>query len=310
MKSPILFVIFALLSFFSLSAQNKPITVATDGSGDFRSIQEAIFSVRDYRPEGRTVIFIKKGVYREKIVCPSWKTNISLIGEDRDSTLITYNDHAKINNMGTFRSYTLKAEGVGFEMENLTVINDAPQVAQAVALHVEADRSVFRNCRFLGFQDTVFNGNENSRQYFEACYIEGTVDFIFGPATVWLEGCEIRAKRNSYITAASTPAHKPYGYVFNHCRLTADPGVDAVYLGRPWRAYSAVIFMNCELGAHIRPAGWDNWRNPDNEKSVRYYEYNNTGAGSERSGRVDWCRTLTKREAKKIKQEIVLGYTL
>lgn len=292
-----------LLLFSSLYASAAPqydITVATDGTGDFKSIQDAIMSVRDYRPEGRTVIFIKNGIYHEKVVCPSWKTNITLRGENRDSTIITHDDHAKINNMGTFRTYTLKAEGIGFEMENLTVINDAPQIGQAVALHVESDRARFRNCRFLGFQDTVFNGNEKSEQYFENCYIEGTTDFLFGPATVWLENCEIRSKRNSYITAASTPADKPYGYVFNNCRLTADSGVDKVYLGRPWRAYSAVIFMNCEMGNHIAPAGWDNWRNAANESTARYYEYNNSGAGSDRSRRVSWSRTLTKKEAKEI----------
>ncbi|MEG1585688.1 MAG: pectinesterase family protein [Bacteroidales bacterium] len=299
--------ILTLIFRFTLSAQQGDIIVAPDGSGDFTSIQEAIFSVRDYRPEGRTVIFIKKGVYHEKIVCPEWKTNITLRGEERDATIITHNDHANLNKMGTFRTYTLKAEGIGFEMENLTVVNDAPQIGQAVALHVESDRAAFRNCRFLGFQDTVFNGNEMSRQYFEHCYIEGTTDFIFGPATVWFEKCEIHSKRNSYITAASTPAYKPYGYIFNNCRLTADQGIDQVYLGRPWRAHSAVIFMNCEMGSHIRPLGWHNWGKSENEKSARYYEYNNSGPGSDRSKRVSWSRELSKKEAKKIRKELVLG---
>ena len=193
------------------SAQAQDIIVARDGSGDFTTIQEAIMSVRDYRPEGRTVIYIKNGVYPEKVVCPTWKTNITLLGQNRDSVVITNADHANINKMGTFRTYTLKAEGIGFEMENVTVVNDASQLGQAVALHVEADRARFRNCRFLGNQDTVFNGNERSTQYFEDCYIEGTVDFIFGPATVWMERCQIHSKRNSYVTAASTPPDRPYG---------------------------------------------------------------------------------------------------
>jgi pectin methylesterase-like acyl-CoA thioesterase len=278
----------------------QDIIVAQDGSGDFSSIQEAILSVRDYRPEGRTVILIKNGVYREKVLCPSWKTNITLRGESRDSTVITHADHAKIDNMGTFRTYTLKAEGIGFELENLTVVNDAPQLGQAVALHVEADRSKFRNCKFIGNQDTVFNGNERSTQYFEDCYIEGTVDFVFGPATVWMERCELHSKRDSYVTAASTPPDRPYGYVFNRCRLTADEGVHRVFLGRPWRAHAAVAFIDCELGPHIAPEGWDNWRNPANEQTARYFEYGCTGPGADRSARVGWSHEMSKKEYKKI----------
>jgi pectin methylesterase-like acyl-CoA thioesterase len=162
---------------------------------------------------------------------------------------------------------------------------------------VEADRVVFRNCRLLGNQDTLFTGMDGSRQYYDRCYIEGTTDFIFGPATAWFERCTIHSKKNSYVTAASTGAARPFGYVFNRCTLTAANGIDSVFLGRPWRPYAATVFMHCTLGAHIVPAGWDNWRNPDNEKTARYAEYKNTGPGVPVAGRVAWSRQLTDAEA-------------
>ena len=265
--------------------------VALDGSGDFTSINEAILSVRDYNPEGRSYILLKKGEYREKVLCPANKTNITLIGEDMAETIIVWGDYASLDNMGTFRTWTLKVEGNGFEAENLTISNDAGQVGQAVALHVEGDYAIFRNCRILGNQDTIFTGNDNSRQYYENCYIDGTTDFIFGPATAWFEHCTIHCKRNSYITAASTPQNR-FGYVFNNCTITADPEVDKVYLGRPWRAHAQVIFMNCTMGSFIRKEGWNNWRKVENEKTARYYEYNNKGDGACMEGRVNWCRVL------------------
>lgn len=301
MKRTLLFLTYLLVG-VSLYAttQHFDLVVSLDGTGNYTSVQEAINAVRDYRPEGRTRILIKNGIYKEKVVVPSTKTNISLIGENCDSTIISWNDHAQINNLGTFKSYTLKAEGLGFEAENLTIENCAEPVAQAVALHIESDKAAFRNCRFLGNQDTVFNGNEQARQYFESCYIEGTTDFIFGPAAAWFENCTIHSKRNSYITAASTPAWRAYGYIFNNCRLTADKGVNKVYLGRPWRAHAATLFMNCHMGEHIIPEGWHNWRDPEREKTARYLEYNNDGPGADRSKRVAWSRELTKKEYKAI----------
>lgn len=288
-------IIAALL--LSLPAWAYDIVVAKDGSGDFKTVQEAIMSVRDYTPVPKT-IFIKKGVYIEKVVIPANKCDITLIGESKDSTIITHDDHANINKMGTFRTYTLKVEGNNIAIENLTVENNAPQLGQAVALHVEGNKFVMRNCSLLGNQDTLFTGNDFSMQLYEHCYIEGTTDFIFGPATVWFEQCVIHSKRDSYITAASTPAAKKFGYVFNRCRLTANDDVTKVYLGRPWRAYAATVFMQCELGAHILPEGWENWRNPENEKTARYAEYRNSGPGADRSKRVAWCRELTRKEAK------------
>ncbi|MDR1225699.1 MAG: pectin esterase [Prevotellaceae bacterium] len=280
-----------------LLAQAYDIVVAQDGSGSFTTIQEAISSVRDYRPEGEVRIFIKKGVYREKVVVASQKTHITLIGEDVDSTILTHNDHAKVNNMGTFKTYTLLVQASDFRAENLTVENNAEQLGQAVAVHVEGDRAVFVNCKFLGSQDTLFTGNSDSRQLYKSCYIEGTTDFIFGPATAWFESCTLHSKKNSYITAASTPEQHKFGYVFHRCTLTAAAGVDNVYLGRPWRAFAAVAFISCRLGAHIRPGGWDNWRSAENEKTARYFEYKNTGAGAAAAQRVPWSHQLTDQQA-------------
>lgn len=158
---------------------------------------------------------------------------------------------------------------------------------------------MFVNCRFLGNQDTIYTGTEGARLLFTNCYIEGTTDFIFGPSTALFEYCELHSKRDSYITAASTPQSEEFGYVFKNCKLTAAPGVKKVYLGRPWRPYAATVFINCEFGNHIRPEGWHNWRNPENEKTARYAEFGNTGAGADTSGRVAWAKQLTNKEAMK-----------
>ena len=325
--SLVLSAIFPMLA----SAQLYDLIVAQDGTGDFTTIQDAVYAIRDYKPEGRQRILVRKGVYEEKLVIPSYKTNITLVGEDRDSTVLVWHDHAGMRDaegrkIGTFKSYTLLVNGPGFECEDMTIVNDAmthwnPQwgrnwrgeepagggdrkntagVGQAVAVHVEADRTVFRNCRLLGFQDTVFNGNADSRQLFWHCYVEGTVDFLFGPATCWFEECHLHAVSRGYLTAASTPAEHPYGYVFNRCRVTCDPSVERELLGRPWRAAAAVIWKECDLPASIAPVGWDNWRNPENEKTARYYEYKCTGAGASREGRAPWTRELTDTEAARV----------
>ena len=157
-------------------------------------------------------------------------------------------------------------EGNSITFRNLTIENNAARLGQAVALHTEGDKLVFINCRILGNQDTIYTGAAGTRLYFADCYIDGTTDFIFGPSTAFFENCEIRSKTNSYVTAASTPKDIAVGYVFKNCRLTADPGVDKVYLGRPWRPYAATVFINCEMGKHIRPEGWHNWGETIDEK--------------------------------------------
>jgi pectinesterase len=209
--------------------------------------------------------------------------------------------------MGTFRTYTLKIEGNGITLKNLTVENNAPRLGQAVALHTEGDRLVFINCRFLGHQDTVYTGMPHTRMLFLNCYICGTTDFIFGPSTAWFEGCIIHSLSNSYITAASTPADQAYGYVFNNCTLTADDGVSKVYLGRPWRDYGHTLFINCHLGNHIRPEGWHHWKE-HRQQTARYMEFGNEGEGADITRRVGWSRQLTKKEARMITRQTVLGF--
>ena len=290
------------------------LVVSRDGTGEFRTIDEAIEVCRAFMDYTK-VIYVKKGVYKEKLIIPSWLTNITICGEDRDNTIITWDDHANIKMpvggldseaavkgkpMGTFRTYTLKVQGSYITLKNITIENNAAKLGQAVALHTEGDHILVQNCRLLGNQDTVYTGVGGTRVAFYDCYIEGTTDFIFGPSIAWFQNCEIHSKANSYITAASTPAGQKYGYVFYKCRLTADKDVDKVYLGRPWRPFAATIFMDCELGKHIRPEGWHNWNNTKNEETARYAEYGNKGEGASTKNRVKWSKQLSKKEAAKV----------
>jgi pectinesterase len=307
--------VFAVLLFtFTACAQNtsttKPaaavapaapktnILVAKDGSGDYKYIQDAIDAVRAFTPK-RITIYIRNGIYKEKVHIPAWVTDINLVGESTENTIITYDDHAGRGKLGTFETYTFRIEGNNINVENLTIRNTAGPVGQAVALHVEGERLVFRNCRFLGDQDTIFASGEGSQQYYVDCYIEGTTDFIFGPATALFENCQIHSKKNSYITAASTPEWVIWGYVFKSCTFTAAADVKEVYLGRPWRDYAKTVFINCILGPHIRPEGWHNWSRPEAEQTVFYAEYNNTGPGAGTDKRVPWSHQLTEQQAAK-----------
>ena len=309
--------LFALLCTIHVGAVNRydnpdTIVVARDGTGEFRTVGEAVEVCRAFM-DYHKVIFVKKGTYKEKLIIPSWLDNIEILGEDVEETIITYDDHANIRMagteqaMGTFRTYTIKIEGNNITLKNITIENNSARLGQAVALHTEGDRLRFIGCRFLGHQDTVYTGKAGTRLYFENCYIEGTTDFIFGPSTAWFEGCLIKSKANSYVTAASTPQDIPFGYIFNHCRLIADEQVNKVYLGRPWRPYAYTLFMNCELGSHICPEGWHNWGNAANEQTARYLEYNNSGPGADNSRRTSWSRQLTKKEAAAITPDRVFA---
>ena len=288
------------------------IVVARDGTGQFRSVDEALEVCRAFM-DYHKVIYIKKGTYKEKLVIPQWLQNIELCGEDRDQTVITYDDHANIlypptgKGMGTFRTYTLKIEANDITLKNLTIENNSARLGQAVSLHTEGDRIKVINCRIIGHQDTIYTGVAGTRLYFKGCYICGTTDFIFGPSTAWFEDCTIESLINSYVTAASTPKDQPYGYIFNNCRLIAAEGVDKVYLGRPWRDYGYTLFMNCDLGRHIRPEGWHHWEK-QREQTARYLEYNNRGEGAVTKGRAAWSRQLTKKEAELITAASVFNF--
>jgi len=276
--------------------------VSKDGSGHFQTIQEAVNACRDYA-ERQYVIFVKSGIYQEKLVIPTWKTHITIIGQNVDSTIVTYNDYSgKIDSTGkklsTFTSFTCQVSGNNIVFENMTFVNSAGRVGQAVAMHVEGDRCVFRNCKFIGNQDTLFASGENARQYFDRCFIEGTTDFIFGAATAVFDRCTIVSKVNSYVTAASTLPTQEFGFVFLNCKLMTDSIGRKVYLGRPWRLCAYTAFINCELGEHIRPEGWHNWCKPEAEKTARYIEYKSTGPGANPSTRVPWSHQLSDEEVK------------
>lgn len=308
----------------------QTITVAADGSADYRTIQEAILAIPDERDTPFTV-FIRPGVYTEKVYIR--KENINLIGEDANTTIIRYNDGARKlredgSEYGTFNSGTVYFAGSDIYVENLTIENFAGNgniAGQAVAAYITSDRTCFRKCRFIGYQDTIYTGDlkpgimkhlmfpdffTNSvvpiyrnltRNYFDQCYIEGDVDFIFGSSTAYFNRCEIFSKRLqsegcSYITAASTPMGQEYGYVFFQCKLTSDDRPKSIYLGRPWRDYAKTAFLQCEMGEHIHPAGWHNWDKAKAEVTSCYIEYDNHGAGADCSERAAFSRQLSNPE--------------
>ena len=277
-----------------------PITVAQDGSGTYRTVQEAVDAVPNQSQQPVTIL-IKKGTYREKLVVPTLKTHLRLVGEGQGNTILTFDDHTgDAAGHNTYTSHSVLVQANDFSAENLTFENTAGYTAgQAVALHVEGDRATFLSCRMVGNQDILFLAAGHTRQYFQDCYIEGTTDFIFGASTAVFDHCTIKSKKNSFITAASTPPEQQFGFVFLGCKLTADTALaKLVNLGRPWRPNAKVVFLNTEMGAHIISAGWGNWKNPENEKTAYFAEYNSTGPGANAKGRVAWAHQLTKKEAK------------
>lgn len=284
--------------------------VAKDGSGDFFTVQEAIDAVPDFRKSVRTTILVRKGEYKEKIVIPESKINISLIGQE--GAVLTYDDFAnKLNRFGetkgTSGSSSCYIYAPDFYAENITFANSSGPVGQAVACFVSADRAYFKNCRFLGFQDTLYTYGKGNRQYYEDCYVEGTVDFIFGWSTAVFNRCHINSKGGGYVTAPSTDKGQKYGYVFYDCRLTADAGVEGVHLSRPWRPYAQAVFIRCELGKHILPAGWNNWGNKENEKTAFYAEYQSRGEGAAPGARAPFSHQL--KNLKGYEMETVLAGT-
>ncbi len=284
------------------------ITVALDGSADFTSIQEAINQSHAY-PYEPIVIFIKNGIYNEKIKVHEWNTNLHLIGESKENTIITFNDHFDKIGVGrnsTFYTYTMLVEANDILLKNLTIENSSGQVRQAIALSVTSTHVAVVNCKLLGHQDTLY-ASGIGKQYYKDCYIDGTTDFIFGSATAYFENCEIHSKSDSFVTASSTPKGTEFGFVFNNCKLTSEDSISKVYLGRPWRFYGKTVFMNSNLGKHILPEGWNNWSKPEAEKGTFYAEFQNNGEGSKTDSRVKWSHQLAKKEAKKYTIKNILG---
>jgi pectinesterase len=286
------------------------VTVAADASAQFRTVQAAI----DAAPgNARFTIRIKPGTYKEHITIAKEKRFVNLIGEDAATTILTYDRYAALPGndgkpIGTFQTPSTVIQADDFIAENLTFDNSSGNKGtvngQAVALAVFGDRAIFRNCRLIGWQDTLLVNA--GRQYFESTTIEGAVDFIFGAATVWFENCRIVVKGRGYITAASTPQDAKFGYVFSHCKIAAEPGV-TTYLGRPWRDFAAVMFLSTEMPAAIRTEGWHNWNQPDREKTSRYAEYRSSGEGANPEARAAWSRQLSDEEAAGITLKTVMG---
>ncbi|MCA1619253.1 MAG: pectin esterase [Acidobacteria bacterium] len=309
------FATLALLLLVGLTAgeaKGAPVelVVAADGSAKYRTIQEAVMAVPAGTADSPVIIRIKPGTYKELVYVQREKRFFHFVGEDAAKTVITYDLNANLKGLdgkpiGTFRTPTVQIDADDFTAENVTFENSAGPVGQALAVRVDGDRVVFRNCRFLGWQDTILLNR--GRQYFENCYIAGHVDFIFGAATAFFERCHIHALRDGYLTAASTPDNATYGFVFRRCNVSSEKPAVKVYLGRPWRAYSAVTFIETEMSASVRPEGWHNWNFPEREKTVRYAEYGSTGPGANPAARVAWARRLTKSEVNNITPEKVLA---
>lgn len=290
-----------LLCCYQVDAQ-KNVVVAQDGSGNYTTVQAALDAV----PKNNRLpitIYIKNGIYKEKLHLDSSKNFVRLKGENRFKTILTYDDHAgKITPLGdtinTFTSYTFLIEGAHFSAQNITFRNDAGSGAgQAVGLDVKGDKAAFINCRIIGNQDVLLAHAPNSREYYGNCYIEGTTDFIFGAATAFFDKCTIYCKKNSHITAASTPQAHAFGFVFYRCKITGDTDVVNADLGRPWRDYAAVVYLHCYLGKCIAPQGWSNWRGTPRDKTARFAEYKNKGQGANASARVAWARQRTDEQA-------------
>ncbi|MDP9173459.1 MAG: pectinesterase family protein [Planctomycetota bacterium] len=293
-------------------ASTKPdAVVAADGSAQYQSVQDAITAAPQLAPGDHPwLISIKPGTYKEHIYIQREKRFISLVGESAANTILTYNLNANMKDadgkpIGTFATPSTYLDADDFTCKNLTFENSAGSVGQALAIRIDGDRDVFTACRFLGWQDTILA--DRGRHYFADCDITGAVDFIFGGATEYFDHCQIHCAGNGYITAASTPENQPFGFVFSHCRITGAAPQTRAFLGRPWRAFASVIFLNCEMSEVIRPQGWNNWKKPEREKTARYAEFASTGPGANLSARVPWAKQLTTAEAAEITPAKVLA---
>lgn len=310
MKKNLLILILLLIA-SSINAQQK-IVVSQNANAKYKTIQAAIDAV-PFNNSKPITILIKKGIYKERVVVDTRKNFIKLIGEQQNKVIITFNNHAgtKLDNGDTLNTWTCASFFVyadDFYAENITFENNAGFTAgQAVALRIEGNRAAFKNCKMNGFQDVLFLSGNGVKQYFKNCYIEGTTDFIFGASTAVFDECHIHSKKNSHVTAASTNSIVPYGFVFLNCKLTADSNLNKVSLGRPWSPTASVTYINCWMDKHIVAEGWNNWKNPANEATARYSEYNSIGPGANPSARAKWSKQLTKEEATKYTVENILG---
>ncbi|MGN7760999.1 pectinesterase family protein [Paenibacillus sp. 22594] len=286
------------------------ITVSKNSTEGFASLQAALDSIPQEHTSEVT-IRIKPGIYEEKITVGTEAPPILLLGEDPLSTILTWSDNAHTlgadgEPLGTFRSGTLNVFAEHFTAENLTIRNaSGPGTGQAVAAFIDAGQAVFRRVRLLGDQDTLYTGQ--GKQYYDNCYIEGDVDYIFGAATALFDHCHLHNKRSrGYITAASTPEGADFGYVFLDCRITGGEGVSEVYLGRPWRPHAHVAFIRTNMDGSVIGEGWHNWGQPEREATSRYEEFGSSGPGAHPEARVAWSRQLNPQEASEYRVLTVL----
>ncbi|MDW7692115.1 pectinesterase family protein [Flammeovirgaceae bacterium SG7u.111] len=319
------------LSYSTLQAQSYDIVVAQDGSGDFTSLQAAIDAVPN-NSETSTVIYIKRGLYdTEKLIVPASKTNVSIIGESRDETILSYHiydceagkcpteDAALWTGDNIRTSATVTIHGDGFRAENLTIQNTAGPVGQAQAITVRSDKVVFVNCNLKGYQDTIYFWSVGKRSYFQNCLVLGRTDYIYGGGIAFFDKCEIRSWGGGWITAPSTDLAQKYGFVFSECDVTyvedspraGDDG-NTIALGRPWHNYPKVTWLKCDMTDKIDPLGWPTTWNmdyADTSANLELYEYQNTGGGADMSGRANWVgiRALTDEEASGYTVQAVLG---
>jgi pectinesterase len=306
------FLIAFVFNFVSAQVYGRLINsiVAADGSANFKTVQEAINATpQNTSINNQWVIFVKSGVYRERLYVQREKRFVHLVGENANNTYITFNLSANSVDsegkpIGTFRTATTVIDADDFTVENITFENSAGRVGQALAIRIDGDRIIFRRCRFVGWQDTILANR--GRHYFDHCYIEGAVDFIFGGGTAFFDTCHIHCLGNGYITAASTQPESPYGFVFSHCLISGQTPQVRTYLGRPWRPYAAVSFIYTEMTEVVRPEGWNNWNEVEREKTTRYVEFGNTGLGSNPQHRVKWLHSISTKEANETTPELVL----
>lgn len=325
MKRTNIIIIIALLTMLchTTYSQVYDMVVALDGTGDYTSLQAAINAVESNN-DRTTVIYIKRGIYdTEKLIVPADKKNVTLVGESRDETIISYHIYDCIGGLNNkcpaedvalwtgdniSTSATLTILGDGFRAENLTIRNTAGPVGQALAITVKSDKNTFINCNILGYQDTIYLWTSGQRTYFYNCLVLGRTDYIYGAGIGYFQECEIRSYGGGWITAPATPESQKYGFVFNQCDLTYSLGSprsgddgSLVALGRPWHEYPKVTWLNSNFCAEINPLGWPTTWNMDyaaTSDKLELYEYNNTGPGASMDGRADWAgiRTLNPGE--------------
>ena len=288
--------------------------VAQDGSAKYSSINEAIYnSMLPHFSYSPIYILVKKGTYREKIEIPEWLTGLVIVGEDRDQTIIINDDHQgketdfsrqlPMKTIMTFTSWTLRVSAARTQLHNLTIVNDSGRKGQALALHVEANEVLVKNCKLLGNQDTLYATGEQNEVLVVDTYIEGTTDYIFGSAQLFLDNCRLHCLTGSFITAASTPPGREFGFAIFNTKITKAEGVEGALLGRPWRQFAKTVFVDCDLNGCIRPAGWNNWNKPaEYLATVLYAEYGSRG--TDISERVPWSRQLSAIEAERYRAEL------